>query len=204
MILTLVFFGGTFGVGFALTLFLQFGLGFTAIHAGLTAAPYALGSSLGALSGAGLLAPRLGRNTLQLGNALQAVGLTATLLVLARTGMHVTTWNLAAPLLLWGLGMGLVIAPLFDFVLSSLAEDEAGSGSGMLNALQQLGCAIGVAAIGTVYFATPRHIGGFEHSLHVGLGITAAVFLLTFLLPRHVRETPDPSQDQREPAAIHA
>jgi EmrB/QacA subfamily drug resistance transporter len=198
VVLTLVFFGGTFGVGLALTLFLQLGLGFSAVHAGLTALPYALGSSVGALFGAGLLAPRLGRNTLQLGNALQALGLVAALLVLARTGTHVTTLQLAGPLLVWGLGMGLVIAPLFDFVLASLTEDEAGSGSGVLNALQQLGSAIGVAAIGSVFFSAPNHVAGLEHSFEAGLGIAVAVCLLTFLLPRHSRDPQESLPDQHQ------
>ncbi|WP_261554348.1 hypothetical protein [Frankia tisae] len=91
-----------------------------------------------------------------------------------------------------------MIAPLFDFVLAALHEDEAGSGSGVLNALQQLGIAIGVAIIGTVFFSTlnshadatghPGYLAGFERSLQVGPGITAAVCLLTFLLPGKARE----------------
>lgn len=198
VILTLIFFGGSFGVGLALTLFLQLGRGFSPIHAGLTATPFALGSSVGAVVGAAVLAPKLGRNTLQLGNVLQGAGLVLTLVVLAHTGMHVTSWDLVGPLLLWGIGLGLVIAPLFDFVLAALNEDEVGSGSGVLNALQQLGIAIGVAIIGTVFFSIlnshadatghPGYLAGFERSLQVGLGITAAVCLLTFLLPGKARE----------------
>ncbi|WP_344572236.1 MFS transporter [Winogradskya humida] len=187
VLITLAFFGGTFGVGLALTLFLQLGRGFSAIHAGLTATPFALGSSVGAIIGAAVLAPRIGRNTLQLGNALQAAGLILTLIVLARTQMTVTSWDLALPLLVWGFGIGLVIAPLFDFVLAALTENEVGSGSGVLNTLQQLGSATGVAAIGTVFFATPGYLAGFERSLQLGLGITVALAALTFLLPRHAR-----------------
>lgn len=110
VILTLVFFGGSFGVGLALTLFLQFGCGFSAIDAGLTALPYALGAWVGALFGAAMLAPKLGRRTLQLGAALQGAGLVLVLVVLDRIQMQVTGWDLAGPLLLWGLGLGLVIA----------------------------------------------------------------------------------------------
>jgi hypothetical protein len=120
VLVTLAFFGGSFGVGLALTLFLQLGRGFSAIHAGLTATPFALGSTAGALLGATMLAPRLGRNTLQLGNLLQGAGLIATLAVVAHTQLRVTSGDLALPLLLWGLGLGLVIAPLFDFVLVGL------------------------------------------------------------------------------------
>jgi hypothetical protein len=114
-------------------------------------------------------------------------GLVLTLVVLARTQLTVTSWDLALPLLVWGLGIGLVIAPLFDFVLAALAENEVGSGSGVLNTLQQLGSAIGVAAIGTVFFAMPGYLAGFERSLQAGLGTTVALVALTFLLPRQAR-----------------
>jgi hypothetical protein len=62
----------------------------------------------------------------------------------------------------------------------------------VLNALQQLGSAVGVADIGTVFFSTvnghdggshPRYVAGLERSLEVGIGVCAAVLLLTFLLP---------------------
>jgi EmrB/QacA subfamily drug resistance transporter len=206
VVLTLVFFGGSFGVGLALTLFLQLGLGFSAVHAGLTALPYALGASLGALFGAAFLGPRLGRTTLHLGSLLQGAGLVLVLVVMSRTQLHVTTVDLAGPLLLWGLGLGLVIAPLFDFVLAALSDDEIGSGSGVLNALQQLGGAIGVAVIGTVFFATtnaqvgrrPGYVAGLERSVQIGLGITIIVFLLTFLLPRTAREPGGAPADEAE------
>ena len=192
VLITLVFFGGSFGVGLALTLFLQLGLGFSAVHAGLTALPFALGSTIGAFAGAGVLAPRRGRGTLLLGSAMQAVGLALVLVVLGPTQLQVTTGDLAGPLLVWGVGMGLVIAPLFDFVLASLNEDEVGSGSGVLNALQQLGSAIGVAVIGTVYFSTSSGhataVTGLERAVQVGIGIAVVVCLLTLLLPRRARE----------------
>jgi EmrB/QacA subfamily drug resistance transporter len=196
-ILTVIFFGGSFGVGLALTLFLQLGLGFSAIHAGLTALPFAVGSTAGAFLGAGLLAPKLGRTTIQLGNALQGAGLIGVLIVVTHTQMHTTTWDLVAPLTVWGVGVGLVVAPLFDFVLASLAKNEVGSGSGVLNTLQQLGTAIGIAVIGTVFFSTiPSHIDapghreyvvGFERALEVGIGIALVLCAITLLLPKTAR-----------------
>ncbi|GAA3602205.1 hypothetical protein GCM10022223_17460 [Kineosporia mesophila] len=200
VVVTLVFFGGSFGVGLVLTLFLQLGLGFSAAHAGLTALPYALGSTIGAFVGAGVLAPRIGRTTLLLGSALQAVGLALLLVVLGQAQMQVGGGELAGPLLVWGLGLGLVIAPLFDFVLAALDPDEVGSGSGVLNALQQLGSAIGVAVLGTVFFSSagvesggnPHYVQGFERAIQAGIGIAAVVCLLTLLLPRTSRE---PSAD---------
>jgi hypothetical protein len=43
--------------------------------------------------------------------------------------------------------------PDFDFILAAVTDREVGSASGVLNAVQQLGGAIGVAAIGTVFFS---------------------------------------------------
>ena len=48
----------------------------------------------------------------------------------------------------------MLISPLFDFILASVTDDEAGSASGVLNSVQQLAGAIGVAVIGTVFFST--------------------------------------------------
>jgi EmrB/QacA subfamily drug resistance transporter len=201
-IVTLAFFAGSFGIAFALTLFLQLGLGFSAVHAGLTSLPFAVGSTIGAFVGAGVLAPKLGRNTIQLGNILQAAGLVWVLLTIRHTQMGTSSWDLVGPLIVWGLGIGVVIAPLFDFVLAALSEEEVGSGSGVLNTLQQLGAAIGIAAIGTVFFTTvtnrtnsagdPGYVAGLERTLQVGVGIAVALCVLTFLLPQKARdETPE-------------
>ena len=59
--------------------------------------------------------------------------------------------------------MGAMLAPLFDFVLAGVDDDEVGSASGVLNAMQQLGGAIGIAVIGTLFFsvaAAPRVLRG--------------------------------------------
>jgi hypothetical protein len=60
---------------------------------------------------------------------------------------------LASSLLLIGFGTGLVFIPIFDFMLGTATTKEVGTGSGMLNAFQQFAGAIGVAALGTVFFA---------------------------------------------------
>jgi len=45
----------------------------------------------------------------------------------------------------------MLISPLVDFILASVRDHETGSASGVLNAVQQLASAIGVAAIGSVF-----------------------------------------------------
>jgi hypothetical protein len=85
----------------------------------------------------------------------------------------------------------MVISPLFDFILASVSDTEVGSASGMLNAIQQLGGAIGVAAIGTLFFSTLAHSGfvtALSRSLLVELATTPVLLALISLLPRRARE----------------
>src|SRR5262249_42631550 len=71
----MVFFGGMIGVILVLTLFLQLGEGFSAIHAGLTLAPFAFGMAVGAGVGSTVLVPKLGRNALLIGSLVMAGGI---------------------------------------------------------------------------------------------------------------------------------
>jgi hypothetical protein len=64
-----------------------------------------------------------------------------------------TTWSLTPGLVLAGVGMGLTLAPVFDVVLAGVEEHELGSASGLINALQQLGGALGIAIVGTLFFS---------------------------------------------------
>jgi hypothetical protein len=68
-------------------------------------------------------------------------------------GAEVSSWALIPGELLAGAGMGLALPPLFDFILAGVRDHEVGSASGVLNAVQQLSAAVGVAVFGTVFFA---------------------------------------------------
>lgn len=97
---------------------------------------------------------------------------------------------LAGPELVMGIGIGLMISPLFEFILTSVTDTEVGSASGVLNAVQQLGGAIGVAGIGTLFFSTLQHSGyvtALSHSLLVELAITPVLLILLSLLPSRAR-----------------
>lgn len=172
-----------------LTLYLQLGERFSAVHAGLTLIPWSLGSAVGAGLSGGVLGPRFGRSVLQAGAAIKLAGW-AIVLATVSAG-PVTSLSLAPGLMVAGLGMGLVIAPLFDIILAGVSDRETGSASGVLNASQQLAGAIGVAVLGTVFFSALKH-GGFTHALHaalwVQLGLLAGVLAISPLLPRRARE----------------
>jgi MFS family permease len=119
------------------------------------------------------LVGKLGRHMIHIGVALVAAGTIG--LALTVSGAHsVTSWELAPGLFVIGLGAGFSFGQLFDFILAGVAMDEVGSASGVLNAVQQLASALGVAVLGTVFFS---HIG-VGHLPTDGLAITAWVCLV--------------------------
>ncbi|MDN5930162.1 MAG: MFS transporter [Pseudonocardia sp.] len=193
MAVSIVFFAAMTGLIFALGLYLQLALGFTPLEAALTQAPWALGSAVGAvLSGAVL--GRYGRPVLQSGAVLMAAGVGGVLLALGLTGGVVTGWQLAPGLLLCGIGMGLLITLLFSIVLAGVGVDVVGSGSGVLNAVQQLGAASGVAVLGTVFFGrfeAGDPLGAFSTVLWAVTALILLAGALAALLPRHAREDAD-------------
>jgi hypothetical protein len=138
-----------------------------------------------------VLAPRLGRVALQAGAVVIAVGVLWCYEVISSHGLQTGSLDLAAPQLVTGLGIGMLVSPLFDFILASVTDDEAGSASGVLNSLQQLAGAIGVAVIGTVFFTTLSHHGfvsAIERCLIIEMATAPVLLALTWLLPARARE----------------
>lgn len=69
------------------------------------------------------------------------------------SGSDVTSWQLLPSQLVAALGMGPALAPFcFDIALAGVADEEVGSASGVLNATQQRGSALGIAVVGTIFF----------------------------------------------------
>ena len=149
-----VFFAGMAGTLLTLTVYLQFGEHFSAIRAGLTLAPFAAGSAVGAVLAATVVVPRLGRAGLQVAAVLIGAGAWWLRDIIAAHGLATSSAELIPAQLVLGAGIGMLISPLFDFILASVRDHEVGSASGVLNAVQQLAGAIGVAAIGSIFFST--------------------------------------------------
>jgi EmrB/QacA subfamily drug resistance transporter len=186
-----VFFAGMIGTLLVLTLFLQLGEHFTAIHAGLTLAPFAAGTAAGATLAGAVLVPRVGRTALQAATVVIAGGVWWLHEVIGAHGLHTGSLELIAPQVLVGLGIGMTISPLFDFILAAVTDAEVGSASGVVTAVQQLGGAIGVAAMGTIFFSALTHLGfvtAVQRCLIVELSTTPVLLLLISTLPSRARE----------------
>lgn len=135
------------------TLYMQIGLGWTALHAGLTAALFALGAAPAAGLSVQVLTPRFGRRVLMAGALLNAAGFGGYIWQASLHGTGINSWQMVVPLIVAGMGFGLVVAPMIDLVLSGVPREDAGSASGLFNTIQQLGMALGVALIGVLFFA---------------------------------------------------
>lgn len=149
--LALYFIGFT-GIYLLLTLFLQFGENFTSAEAGLGNIPIAVGSAIGGTISGAFLAEKIGgRYTLQLGALVQLVG--AGLMWLAvPSADNFSIWQLVPALVVSGIGTGLIAAPIFDTILSTVEGKNSGSASGVMSAVQSVASSIGVAVFGTVFF----------------------------------------------------
>ena len=184
---SLAFFAAMMGLMLVLSLFCQLGLGFSPLKTGLAMAPLPLGIVFTAPASFALV-PRFGRKVIQAGLVAELAGLGLLGAITAHTGAGTTTWDLAPGMFVAGLGMGLVLAPLFDLILGGVADEEIGSGTGLLNALEQLAGAIGLAVIGTVFFAFTDHgtssPDAFSHTALIALAPVVVALALSFALPR--------------------
>ncbi|MFI9823963.1 MFS transporter [Streptomyces sp. NPDC052013] len=212
-------FGIALGVFFLVwTLYMQTGLGWSALRAGLTGVPFSVAVSAAAGMSVQLLVPRYGRKVLQAGALVMAAGVLLYIWESERYGLGITSWQMALPLVVMGVGMGLIVAPLTDAVLSEVPREHAGSASGLINTVQQMGNALGLGLVSVVFFGviderlTPAEVGpafadGFQHALGWVAAVMGLIFLLMFALPKrpaqHVEgggeDTPVP---EKEPALV--
>jgi EmrB/QacA subfamily drug resistance transporter len=143
---TLVFFA-LFGSLFFLTQYLQFVLGYDALQAGLRVAPIALALMA--------TAPLAGRLVERWGNKM----LTAAGMIVVALGLwYLSTTSVASgyghvliALMVLGLGMGTAMTPATESIMGSLPRAKAGVGSAMNDTTRQVGGALGVAILGSVF-----------------------------------------------------
>ncbi|HEV7204548.1 MAG TPA: MFS transporter [Jatrophihabitans sp.] len=197
---TLSFFGAITGFSLTLGLFLQVGLGFTAMHAAL----YLVAMSVGAVVGSGVgawAATAVGRPILHVGLSIMAVGVEVLLVSLAHSGAMPGAGALLPGLAVVGTGMGMIFVPLFSIITGEIEDHEVGSASAVLESLQQLGSSLGVAVLATLFFsrlalehggpraalAAGRHLGAVEATLWATLVMLGISFALGWLLPRRAR-----------------
>jgi EmrB/QacA subfamily drug resistance transporter len=157
---------GMFGSFFFLTQFVQEVLRFSPIKAGLSFVPMTA-----ALFGMSRLAPRMltrfGPRPLMIAGLLPVV---AGMTWLGQLGAGTSYFpGVVIPMLLLGLGMGVVFVPLTMASLTGVPPKDSGSAASMVNVMQQVGGALGLAILVTIYGTASR-----AAAAHPVLGATAA------------------------------
>jgi EmrB/QacA subfamily drug resistance transporter len=185
-----LYFAGFTGIYLILTLFLQFGENFTSAQAGLGNIPIAVGSAIGGtLSGAFLAEKIGGRFTLQIGAAVQLVGI--IVLWFSLSGLdNFSIWQIVPGLVISGIGTGLIAAPIFDTILSTVEPAQSGSASGVLSAVQSVFSSVGVAIFGTVFFTyalKSQADVGFRTGLIVQVVVVALFVGIATFLPKRAQ-----------------
>ncbi len=142
---------GEFGLILTLPIYLQNGLGFTALKAGATTAFIMLGALM--------VAPASGKLTQMRGPlAVVRIGLILEVIAMIRIGSiyspSATQLQFAPWLILFGAGVGLGTAQLVNVVLRDVPISESGQASGTQSTSRQIGTALGVAILGAVLWTT--------------------------------------------------
>jgi MFS family permease len=113
-----------------------------------------------------------------------------------------------------GFGLGLAFVPVMGVGTGDAEERDGGLASGLMTTAQQIGGAIGIAALITVADTRSAHAvaagarpasalsDGFAAAFHIEAGIFVAAALLAFVLLRHARSAP--AQNAAEPRAATA
>lgn len=186
------FFSAFIGMQLVFTLFLQFGQGFSAGQAGLAALPLTIGTFIGSGLAGGFLLQRLGRRVLQLGAILQIAAVAWLWWELSAASFGIQ--RLIPALVLMGTGGGLIIASLITIVISAVDEHEAGSGAGVLAAVQAISSAAGIAVLCGLFFSrldAGSAASGYRLSLVVQGLLLAGFLVVTLMLPARPKTPAD-------------
>jgi EmrB/QacA subfamily drug resistance transporter len=166
----------TFGI------YLQNGLGWTSLASGIGILPFAFGFFAGTLRSAKLYA-RVGNHILSIGFGLLAGGFAITAAALyAGLGPGIIFY---VGLVCAGVGQGLLQPSTVRIVLAEVQPEQAGLAAGVVTSTLQIGAAVGVAAVGSVFFAVLGQQAGaiaYGNAFANALAVAAGLQILGMLL----------------------
>ncbi|MFF7867297.1 MFS transporter [Streptomyces qaidamensis] len=200
---SLLMFLGMFGSIFLLSQYMQGVLGYSPTEAGLRMLPWT-GMPMLVAPIAGILADRIGgRPVVAAGLFLQALGLGYMAMVATADASYVS--QLPA-LIVSGVGMALFFAPASHLVMSSVRPSEQGIASGANNALREVGGALGIAVMGSIFAAQGGYetgqtfVDGMRPALVTGSAVVALAGIAALLIP--TRRRTERQEQPAEPAPV--
>ncbi|MEU1313547.1 MFS transporter [Streptomyces tibetensis] len=200
---SLLMFLGMFGSIFLLSQYMQGVLGYSPTEAGLRMLPWT-GMPMLIAPIAGILADRVGgRPVVAAGLFLQAAGLGYMAVVATVDASYAA--QLPA-LIISGVGMALFFAPASHLVMSSVRPSEQGIASGANNALREVGGALGIAVMASIFAAQGGYetgrtfVDGMRPALVTGSAVVALAGVAALLIPTRRRTEGQPAP--AEPAPV--
>jgi EmrB/QacA subfamily drug resistance transporter len=185
-VVALTFSAGAFGSVFLLAQFFQVVQGLSPLEAGVRTLPWTMAPMVVAPL-AGIFADRVGlRNLIVAGQISLAAGV---FWIAAATSATVDYSDLVIAFVLAGIGMGLTFAPISTMALSSAEPNLRGVASGATNTIRELGVAVGVAVLASVfssngdYSSHQSFVDGIRPAVMVGAAIVAVGGVVAAFLP---------------------
>jgi MFS family permease len=160
--------------------YLQSGLQRSPLAAGIAMLPFAIGYFVSSLASSRIM-QRLGVRALTLGFVFQIVGFATVMLAVSKT----LPASLDLGLVVAGVGFGIVMPSVIKVVIGGVDQQHAGLASGIVMSTLQIGAALGVAVIGSVFYAalgTGWTIDAYAHAFTLALGCNVALLALGALL----------------------
>ncbi|WP_030437951.1 DHA2 family efflux MFS transporter permease subunit [Actinoplanes subtropicus] len=189
-VVTLTFSAGTFGAVFLLAQFFQVVQGASPLDSGLRTLPWTMAPMVVAPL-AGIFGDRIGQRNLIFAGQVLLAG--AILWMGLTTSATVSYSHLVAAFAMAGVGMGLTFAPISTMALASVTEQQRGVASGANNTIRELGVAVGVAALASIfssygsYLTHGSFVDGLRPAVLAGAAIVAAGAVVALWLPRPSR-----------------
>ena len=152
---------GFMGTLFLAPLYLQNGLGFSAIHSGLSTFTEALGGMIG-VQVTTRLYKRVGPRRLMMAGM---SGTVITIGLMSLAGPSDAFWMIPLAMFFTGCSFGFTMSPAQTANMATVTAAETGHASTLVNTVRQAGAAAGVALLGTVLAATgagARDLAGYH------------------------------------------
>lgn len=131
-------------------LLVQTGLGLSPLSSGLLFVPCSIGFTAASIA-APRLVERFGTKTIFWGAVFYTFSFAVLIGQVWIAGGELIASHLITGLIIVGIGQGLVMTPLLNLVLGFVEENKAGMASGVISTLQQVGAAIGLAAVSILF-----------------------------------------------------
>lgn len=175
--LAAVFFMGITSIWVVSALYLQNGLGFSALASGLMGLPSAILAAI-VPQITGRVVFTYGRKMVVAGVGVALLGIVSSIgVVLAHSAVGLSAWWLMLTLSCMGIAQGMVISPNQALTLAEVPVEYAGSSGGILSTGQRVGTAIGIAIITAVYFVA-LELDGYDAAFvaaFIGVGVFVAL-----------------------------